>query len=54
MRKYRMKGPGGDWMVTVAPSPAKARSNLRYRLVSECGMSWYDAARFDMRDLEAV
>lgn len=54
MKTYRMKGPGGDWMETVAPSLAKARSNLRYRLVSEYGMSWYDAREFDMRDLEAV
>lgn len=53
MHRYRMRGPSGP-METVAASKAKAESNLRYRLVHECGMSWYDANRYDMSDLVAV
>jgi hypothetical protein len=32
MKKFRIKGPGGEWMETTAPSEAKARSNFRWRL----------------------
>jgi len=53
MHRYRMRGPSGP-METVAASKAKAESNLRYRLVHECGMSWYDANRYDMSDLVVV
>ena len=53
MHRYRMRGPSGP-METVAASATKARSNLRYRLVHECGMSWYDASEYDMSDLKVV
>ncbi len=53
MKSYRMMGPSGP-METVAPSKAKAWSNLRYRLVHECGMSWYAARDYDHRDLREV
>lgn len=53
MKTYRMTGPSGP-METTAPSLAKARSNLRYLLVRECGLSWYEAREYDMRDLKAV
>ena len=52
-RTYRMMGPGGP-METTAPSLEKAKSNLRYRLVRECGLSWYEAREYDMRDLKAI
>lgn len=51
MHKYRMLGPSGP-METVAASATKAKSNLRYRLVHEYGMSWYDACKYDMSDLK--
>ena len=53
MKTYRMMGPGGP-METTAPSLEKAKSNLRYRLVRECGLSWYEAREYDMRDLRAI
>ena len=52
MKKYRMKGPDGTWWETVAASAAKARCNFRYRLVHECGMSWFAAREYDMSDLK--
>ena len=51
MHRYRMTGPSGP-METVAASVAKARSNFRYRLVHEYGMSWYNAREYDMSDLK--
>ena len=53
MKTYRMAGPGGP-METTAPSVAKAWSNFRYRLIYECGLSWYEASRYDHSDLKAV
>lgn len=38
-------------METLAPSRAKAKANLTYRLVHECGMSWFAARSYDMSDL---
>lgn len=51
MHRYRMMGPSGP-METVAASAAKARSNFRYRLVHEYGMSWFAAREYDMSDLK--
>lgn len=48
-----MRGPSGV-MATMATTKAKAWSNLRYRLVHECGMSWYAAREYDHRDLREV
>ena len=53
MHRYRMMGPSGP-METVAASPAKAKSNFRYRLVHECGLSWFESGRYDCSDLKAV
>ena len=53
MKTWRMMGPGGP-METVAATAAKAWSNLRYRLVHECGMSWYAAGAYDHSDLREV
>ena len=53
MHRYRMLGPSGP-METVAKSLRDAWNNLRYRLVHECGMSWYDAREYDMSDLKVV
>ena len=53
MHRYRMLGPNGP-METVAKSLDDAWGNLRYRLVHEYGMSWYDAVRYDHSDLKAV
>lgn len=53
MKLFQMIGPSGP-MKTVAPSLAKAWSNLRYRLVHECGLSWYAASRYDHSDLKEV
>lgn len=53
MKTYRMMGPSGP-METTAPSLEKAKSNLRYRLVCEYGLSWYKAREYDMRDLKAI
>ena len=50
-RVWRMKGPGGETMETVAPTEAKAWGNLRFRLREEYGMSRYAAAEYDHRDL---
>ena len=50
-RVWRMKGPGGETMETVAPTEAKAWGNLRFRLREEYGMSKYAAAEYDRRDL---
>lgn len=53
MKTYRMMGPGGP-METTAPSLGKAWSNIRYRLIRECGLSWYAASRYDHSDLKAI
>ena len=53
-RIWRMKGPGGETMETVAPTEAKAWGNLRFRLREEYGMSRYAAAEYDRRDLHEV
>lgn len=50
MHRYRMLGPSGP-METMAKSVAKARQNFMYRLVHECGMSWYDAREYDFSDI---
>ena len=54
MAVYRIKDPGGRVMETTAPTPAKARSNFRWRLMRENGMSKWDASRFDFSDLREV
>lgn len=53
MKLFQMIGPSGP-MKTVAPSLAKAWSNIRYRLVHEYGLSWYAASRYDHSDLKEV
>lgn len=53
MKTFRMMGPSGP-METTAPSPAKAWSNFRYRLVRECGLSWCEASRYDHSDLKEI
>lgn len=53
MKTFRMMGPSGP-METTAPSLTKAWSNLRYRLIHEYGLSWYEASRYDHSDLKAV
>lgn len=35
MRKFRMKGPSGDWLETMAKSPEKAKANFVYRLTRQ-------------------
>jgi len=50
MRTWTVLGPSGR-MDTMAATKRKAESNIRYRLVHECGMSWHDAARYDLDDL---
>lgn len=52
-KRYEIYGPSGK-MVTMATSEAKAWANFRYRLVKECGMSWYSASSWDHSDLKAV
>ena len=34
-RKFRMKGPSGDWLETMAKSPEKAKANFVYRLTRQ-------------------
>ena len=53
MKKFRMTGPSGP-METMAPTKAKAWSNLRYRLACECGLGWYRASQWDHSDLHEV
>ena len=53
MKTYRMMGPSGP-METTASSLEKAWSNIRYRLVRECGLSWYAAREYDHSDLKAI
>ena len=53
MKRFEMHGPSGI-MATMAPNIRKAWSNLRFRLVHECGMSWYAASVYDHSDLKAV
>lgn len=50
MRTWTVLGPSGR-MDTMAITKRKAKSNIRYRLVHECGMTWYDAARYDLSDM---
>lgn len=52
-RRFEMHGPSGI-MATMAPNIRKAWSNLRFRLIHECGMSWYQAREYDHRDLHEV
>lgn len=54
LRVWQMKGPGGRVMETMAPAEAKAWGNLRCRLHEEYGMSKYDAAEYDHRDLHEI
>lgn len=51
MQTWKMMGPSGP-METTAATEEKAWANLRYRLVKECGMSWYRAREYDHRDLK--
>lgn len=53
MKTYRMTGPSGP-METVAPAPAKAWSNFRWRLEREYGMSRFAAASCDHSDLREI
>ena len=53
MHRWKMMGPSGP-METTAATEAKAWANLRYRLVKECGMSWYRAREYDRHDLKKV
>lgn len=53
VKVYEGFGPSGR-METTAVSAKKAESNLRYRLRSECGMSVYDAARYDLSPIREV
>lgn len=53
MKTFRMMGPSGP-METTAPDIRKAWSNLRYRLIRECGLSWYEASQYDHSDLKEV
>lgn len=53
MKRFEMHGPSG-LMATMAPNIRKAWSNLRFRLIHECGMSWYQACEYDHRDLHEV
>lgn len=41
-------------METTTPDIRKTWSNLRYRLIRECGLSWYAASRYDYSDLKEV
>ena len=52
-RRFEMHGPSGI-MATMAPTIEKAWSNLRFRLIHECGMSWFEAREYDHRDLHEV
>ena len=52
-KRYEMHGPSSV-MATMAPNIRKAWSNLRFRLVRECGLSWYRAREYDRRDLHEV
>jgi len=51
MRTWTVLGPSGR-MTTMAVTERKAKSNIRYRLVHEYGMSWFDAMRYDLSDME--
>ena len=53
MKVYEGWGPSGR-METTAVSLGKAESNLRYRLRAECGLSRFDAARYDLSPLREV
>lgn len=53
MKIYEGYGPSGR-METTAVSVRKAESNLRYRLQRECGLSRYDAARYDLSPIREV
>lgn len=47
MKKFRMKGPSGDWMETMAKTREKAKSNFVYRLTRQpYGMFIGDAKNF--------
>ena len=50
MRTWTVLGPSGR-MVTIALTMKKAKNNIRYRLVHECGMTWYNATRYDLSDM---
>lgn len=52
-RRFEMHGPSGI-MATMAPTIEKAWSNLRFRLIHEYGMSWFEAREYDHRDLHEV
>lgn len=53
MKVFRMMGPSGP-METAAPDIRKAWSNLRYRLIRECGLSWYEASVYNHSNLKEV
>lgn len=50
---YEGFGPSGR-METTAASLKDARNNLKYRLHSECRMTWYDANRYDLSPIRLV
>lgn len=52
-RKFSARGPSGP-METMAVSRAKAVSNLRRRLVTECHMTPYAASSYDLGDCHEV
>lgn len=52
-KKFSAKGPSGP-METMAVSRAKAVSNIRRRLVTECHMASYDARTYDLSDCREV
>lgn len=53
MKTYTMMGPSGP-MTTMAKTPAKAKSNFRFRLIHEYGLSWYAAREYDYSDLREI
>ena len=53
MKPDRITGPSGP-MEPMAPTPAKAWSNFRWRLEREYGMSRFAAASYDHSDLREV
>lgn len=50
---YEGFGPSGR-METTAASLKDARNNLKYRLHTECHLSWYDANRYDLSPIQLV
>lgn len=53
-KTFSMMGPGGVVMETMADNIRIAWNNLRYRLQKEFGMTRFQAAGYDHRDLHEV